>query len=217
MGGTGGSSASEPCAIERAGRARLPPSLFCVRMKRQRLSGACPPKRCSMSSYHRLGELPRKRHIVFRQPDGSLYHEHVMGSRGFSGPESLLYHRRPPTAIISSRLLHKCEWPLEDDGMPLADAALRHAQPAAARERHAQPQPPALQRRRGDVLRAADDDRHVFLSQRPRGRAGLRLRGDRRSGNDDGRPVVPGGRLRDHSPRDHAPLADSAMGRRGCW
>jgi homogentisate 1,2-dioxygenase len=68
-----------------------------------------------MSSYHRLGELPRKRHIVFRQPDGSLYHEHVMGSRGFSGPESLLYHRRPPTAIISSRLLQKCEWARDDD------------------------------------------------------------------------------------------------------
>jgi homogentisate 1,2-dioxygenase len=62
-----------------------------------------------------LGELPRKRHIVFRQPDGSLYNEHVMGSRGFSGPESLLYHRRPPTAIISSRLLQKCEWVRDDD------------------------------------------------------------------------------------------------------
>jgi homogentisate 1,2-dioxygenase len=72
-----------------------------------------------MPSYHRLGELPRKRHTVFRQPDGNLYHEHVMGSRGFSGPESLLYHRRPPTAIVSSRLLQKLEWP------PDADPTLR--------------------------------------------------------------------------------------------
>jgi homogentisate 1,2-dioxygenase len=70
-----------------------------------------------MPSYHRLGELPRKRHTVFRQPDGSLYHEHVMGSRGFSGPESLLYHRRAPTSILSSRLLQRLEWPLEAEGM----------------------------------------------------------------------------------------------------
>ncbi len=70
-----------------------------------------------MPSYHRLGELPRKRHTVFRQPDGSLYHEHVMGSRGFSGPESLLYHRRAPTSILSSRLLQRLEWPREAEGM----------------------------------------------------------------------------------------------------
>jgi len=45
-----------------------------------------------------------------------------MGSRGFSGPESLLYHRRPPTAIISSRLLQKCEWARDDD----ATLRMRH-------------------------------------------------------------------------------------------
>jgi homogentisate 1,2-dioxygenase len=70
-----------------------------------------------MPSYHRLGELPRKRHTVFRQPDNSLFHEHVMGSRGFSGPASLLYHRRAPTSVLSSRLLQRIEWPLEADGM----------------------------------------------------------------------------------------------------
>jgi homogentisate 1,2-dioxygenase len=70
-----------------------------------------------MPSYHRLGEVPRKRHTIFRQPDGSLYHEHVMGSRGFSGPASLLYHRRAPTSIVSSRLLQRLEWPPEADGM----------------------------------------------------------------------------------------------------
>ena len=57
-----------------------------------------------MPYYHRLGEVPRKRHTVFRQPSGKLYHEHLMGSRGFSGPESLLYHLRPPTSITSTRL-----------------------------------------------------------------------------------------------------------------
>src|SRR6516164_8079832 len=68
-----------------------------------------------MPSYHRLGEIPRKRDTVFRQPDGSLYNEHLMGSRGFSGPASLLYHRRPPTAVVKSRLLQKLQWEADPD------------------------------------------------------------------------------------------------------
>jgi homogentisate 1,2-dioxygenase len=77
-----------------------------------------------MPSYHRLGELPRKRHTVFRQSDGTLYHEHLMGSRGFSGPASLLYHRRPPTSVVSTRLLQKVEWPPDGD----ATLRMRHFQ-----------------------------------------------------------------------------------------
>jgi homogentisate 1,2-dioxygenase len=52
-----------------------------------------------MPSYHRLGELPPKRHIQFRQPDGSLYAEEVFGSEGFSGNYSILYHVNPPTRV----------------------------------------------------------------------------------------------------------------------
>ena len=63
-----------------------------------------------MTRYHRLGEVPRKRHTVFRQKSGSLYHEHLMGSRGFSGPATLLYHRRAPTSVLASRLLKKLAW-----------------------------------------------------------------------------------------------------------
>lgn len=63
-----------------------------------------------MPAYHRLGEVPRKRHTVFRRPDGGLYHEHVMGSRGFSGPESLLYHIRAPTSIKATRLVKELKW-----------------------------------------------------------------------------------------------------------
>src|SRR5215471_16866247 len=75
-----------------------------------------------MPSYHRLGELPRKRHTVFRQPDGSLYHEHLMGSRGFSGPASLLYHRRAPTSVLATRLVRNIEWRSDDD----ATLRMRH-------------------------------------------------------------------------------------------
>ncbi|MEM6453853.1 MAG: homogentisate 1,2-dioxygenase [Acidobacteriota bacterium] len=49
--------------------------------------------------YYRLGALPQKRHTQFRQPDGSLYHEEVMGIHGFAGIQSILYHLRPPTQV----------------------------------------------------------------------------------------------------------------------
>src|SRR3954463_14378214 len=49
--------------------------------------------------YYRLGQIPHKRHTQFRQADGSLYHEELMGIHGFSGNKSLLYHVRPPTAV----------------------------------------------------------------------------------------------------------------------
>jgi homogentisate 1,2-dioxygenase len=49
--------------------------------------------------YAKLGQVPHKRHTQFRQPDGSLYHEELMGIHGFTGNKSLLYHLRPPTAI----------------------------------------------------------------------------------------------------------------------
>ena len=49
--------------------------------------------------YHRLGDIPPKRHIQFRQPDGSLYKEELVSSLGFSGIYSNLYHIYPPTQI----------------------------------------------------------------------------------------------------------------------
>jgi len=53
--------------------------------------------------YRSVGEVPRKRHTQFRQPDGSLYAEELMGVEGFSSDSALLYHRRLPTAIVDSR------------------------------------------------------------------------------------------------------------------
>lgn len=52
-----------------------------------------------MTYYYKLGELPQKRHVQFRQADGSLYHEEVMGIHGFAGIQSILYHIYPPTAV----------------------------------------------------------------------------------------------------------------------
>ncbi len=52
-----------------------------------------------MAYYHRLGQIPRKRHTQFRQPDGSLYAEQLVGTLGFHGVSSLLYHQHAPTQI----------------------------------------------------------------------------------------------------------------------
>ncbi len=49
--------------------------------------------------YHKLGEIPHKRHTQFRQPDDSLYKEELVSSLGFSGIYSNLYHIYPPTRI----------------------------------------------------------------------------------------------------------------------
>src|SRR5690242_3734896 len=56
-----------------------------------------------MPYYRSVGEVPRKRHVQFRQPDGSLYAEELMGEEGFSSDSSLLYHRNLPTAIVNAR------------------------------------------------------------------------------------------------------------------
>ncbi|HEU0305030.1 MAG TPA: homogentisate 1,2-dioxygenase [Gaiellaceae bacterium] len=51
-----------------------------------------------MPFYVRLGDLPRKRHIVFRE-NGRLLTEEVMGLEGFTGNESILYHLQSPCRV----------------------------------------------------------------------------------------------------------------------
>ena len=73
-----------------------------------------------MPFYHKLGHIPHKRHTQFRKSNGGLYSEQVMGTKGFSGVEAILYHHYPPTAILAVEDLGKTEIPLEEEG------ALRH-------------------------------------------------------------------------------------------
>ncbi len=49
--------------------------------------------------YHRLGQIPSKRHIQFRRPDGALYAEELISTKGFSGIYSNVYHLAPPTKV----------------------------------------------------------------------------------------------------------------------
>ncbi|MEL6867475.1 MAG: homogentisate 1,2-dioxygenase, partial [Bacteroidota bacterium] len=50
--------------------------------------------------YFSLGKIPPKRHTQFRKADGSLYHEQVFSTEGFSDMYSILYHSHAPTQII---------------------------------------------------------------------------------------------------------------------
>ena len=62
-----------------------------------------------MAYYRQVGEVPSKRHIQFRDPEGRLYYEELMGEEGFSSDSSLLYHRGVPSAILASEV-----WDLPD-------------------------------------------------------------------------------------------------------
>jgi len=63
-----------------------------------------------MPYYRHVGEVPRKRHTQFRQPDGTLYAEELMGQEGFSSDSSLLYHQHLPTAIVASEAYQPPAW-----------------------------------------------------------------------------------------------------------
>lgn len=56
-------------------------------------------KYTAMPIYHTLGQIPAKRHTVFRKPDGALYAEELVSTEGFSSMYSLVYHTHPPTLV----------------------------------------------------------------------------------------------------------------------
>ena len=53
-----------------------------------------------MSHYQTRGEIPSKRHIVFRKPNGDLYAEEVVSTEGFSNIYSIIYHLYEPTRVL---------------------------------------------------------------------------------------------------------------------
>jgi homogentisate 1,2-dioxygenase len=63
--------------------------------------------------YERHGRVPDKRHVALRDDDGTLLTEEVMGFEGFSGNESILYHRQTPcrvTELGSFTAIERDEW-----------------------------------------------------------------------------------------------------------
>ena len=52
-----------------------------------------------MPFYHKLGEIPKKRHTVFKSDIDKHRHEELFGTIGFAGMSSLLYHNQRPTQV----------------------------------------------------------------------------------------------------------------------
>ncbi len=56
-----------------------------------------------MPIYHKLGNIPPKRHTIFEKPGGGLYYEQLFGTVGFDGMSSLSYHIHRPTMVREIR------------------------------------------------------------------------------------------------------------------
>ncbi len=52
-----------------------------------------------MPVYHKLGQIPHKRHTIFEKKGGGLHYEQLFGTVGFDGMSTLLYHLRRPTMV----------------------------------------------------------------------------------------------------------------------
>jgi homogentisate 1,2-dioxygenase len=70
--------------------------------------------------YRQMGEIPHKRHTMFKKEDGTLFREQVMGTKGFSGTQSILYHHHLPTGVTKTEYLGRYMPEFEGDG------AVRH-------------------------------------------------------------------------------------------
>src|SRR5574339_9065 len=83
-----------------------------------------------MPFYHKLGQVPHKRHTQFRKADGGLYREEVMGLEGFSSLASILYHNFIPPRVkqvedLGSRLPEMVDFgPIRHRAFRTADAPL---------------------------------------------------------------------------------------------
>lgn len=77
-----------------------------------------------MPYYRSVGDVPRKRHVQHRAPDGSLYAEELVGIEGFSHDSALLYHRHLPTAIVAAEAVLPVDAELAPN-LPLLPVHLR--------------------------------------------------------------------------------------------
>ena len=52
-----------------------------------------------MPRYHKLGNIPPKRHTIHKSNDDKFYYEELFGTIGFEGMSSLIYHTHRPTQV----------------------------------------------------------------------------------------------------------------------
>ena len=62
-----------------------------------------------MPFYCKQGEIPKKRHTVFKNPTGGKYYEELISREGFSSIYSNLYHLSRPTKVEEVGQLEKNE------------------------------------------------------------------------------------------------------------
>ncbi len=141
---------------------------------------AGPAREPLMPFYHTLGQVPRKRHTVFRKPDGALYAEELLGHEGFSGTSALLYHVYPPTTVKAVKRLRDMVYERDPD------RTLRHRHFRTSRvEPHGSPtldRTPLLFNRDIAMLYVEPDRaRRTLLPQRAGRRGGVRVQGQRRA------------------------------------
>jgi homogentisate 1,2-dioxygenase len=75
-----------------------------------------------MPYYCKLGQLPPKRHIQFRRPDGALYSEEVFGTEGFVGPTTTLTLYSTKVEYVETetmRMRHLKTTPMQPKGDPI--------------------------------------------------------------------------------------------------
>lgn len=65
-----------------------------------------------MTYYRQVGPVPKHRHTVFKDSDGNLLYEELVGEEGFSSDSALLYHRKNPAAVVGAR-----HWELPDQSL----------------------------------------------------------------------------------------------------
>ena len=80
-----------------------------------------------MPSYHTLGNIPPKRHMVFRDQQDRLLYEEICGTEGFSGIYSILYHHHLPASSLRNELIGS----LVPQSMPHGPHRHRHVKTAA--------------------------------------------------------------------------------------
>jgi len=80
-----------------------------------------------MPFYHKLGNIPHKRHTQFKKADGKLYREELMGLEGFSSIQSILYHHFLPPRVKKTEDLGSAKPEYVDFG-PIRHRAFKTAQ-----------------------------------------------------------------------------------------
>ena len=52
-----------------------------------------------MPRYHKLGDIQKKRHTIFKDKNGNFLYEELFGTIGFDGMSTLMYHTQRPTQV----------------------------------------------------------------------------------------------------------------------